>query len=136
MTGEYLESMDSSAQKRPALDATGHEQVGFWWPGILQPKRPSSTVNNHLGVIAAQGVGPSEAVKPTTSAVVPFVRSSTCNPDAYDGQSLTVQWMTTMPGALTVIWLQGQPVPSPPGYAISSYLPDPTIWCLGFIWSP
>lgn len=78
-----LENMESSAKKRPALDATGHEQVGLWWPGVLQPTRPSSAVNSQLGDTAAQSIGPSEAVKPTTSAVVPPSGSSTYNPNAY-----------------------------------------------------
>lgn len=66
-------------------------------------------------------------MKPTTSAVVFSVGSSTYNPNACDGQSLTAQWVATMPGVLTVMssvlyWLQGQPVPSPPGYAVFSHL--------------
>lgn len=96
-----------------------------WYPPT---KRPSSTVDNHLGVTGALSIGPSEAMEPTTSAVVLSVGSSTYNPNAYDGQSLTAQWMATMSGVLTVMsfalyWLQGQPVPLPPGYAASSHLP-------------
>lgn len=73
-------------------------------------------MNNYLGATAAEVKGPSEAATPTTSAVVPPLGSSTYNLNAYHNQSLTAQWMTTGPGALTVMssalyWLQGQPVP-------------------------
>lgn len=113
-----LKNMKSSAKKRPALDATGHEQVGLWWPGVLQPIRPSSAVNNHLRDTAAQSIGPSEAVKPTTSAVVPPLGSSTYNLNAYHNQSLTAQWMATMPGALTVT---SRLYPHLKAYAVSSH---------------
>lgn len=62
-------------------------------------------MNNYLGATAAEVKGPSEAVKPTTSAVVPTLGSSTYNPKAYHNQSLTAQWITTGPGALTVMYL-------------------------------
>lgn len=98
-------------------------------------------MNNYLGATAGEVKGPSEAVKPTTSAVVPPLGSSTYNPNANHNQSLTAQWMTTGPGALTVMssalyWLLGQPCTLPYLQTYAGHLPDPTIWCLQFIWSP